>query len=203
MIDDRTDDSSRLSPDVGSTPAANIITGGSYGNVVQSQSIDSLTIGNSVEAVRASRFLDCYVIVKDVLTDVYEIREKCEQVLRLKSEQARVALESDLQKAVERLTVKKARFESTLYALEPLCNASGCRFLEHVHVTAESMAHASEYVAIMAIWGGFPPGYPVENIAPLHAGYRKLPDMETHRTVMLTLLERLKGLLVVDGQLEV
>ncbi|MEU4765643.1 hypothetical protein AB0H12_20545 [Actinosynnema sp. NPDC023794] len=183
-------------------PAANIITGGSYSNVVQSQSIDSLTIGNSVEAVRTSRFLDCYAVVKDVLTDVYEIRETCERVLRLQSEQARRMLEFDLQKAVDRLSVKKARFESALYALEPLCSAPGRRLLEHVHATVEVMAHACEYVAIMAIWGAFPPGFPVENVAPLHEGYRKFSDLETHRTSMLTLLERLRGLLVVDGQLE-
>jgi len=53
----------------------NTISGGTFRDVVQSHSIDSLVMGDSVEALRTSRFLTCYAATKNLLSDLYDTRK--------------------------------------------------------------------------------------------------------------------------------
>ncbi|MFI9009175.1 hypothetical protein ACIGNX_18305 [Actinosynnema sp. NPDC053489] len=176
----------------------NTVTGGVFRNVVQSNSIDFLNLGDSVEAVRTSRFLDCYSTTKAFLGDLYENRRSFGFMRGAPLEQGHPVLVSQFEEAQKRLADKENHFGSALYALEPLCDGPTRRVLGEVYSTVEGMAHATAYAMLEVVWHGMPPAMPADLLGLLREDYGKYPDLESQWTSMRALLKRLRVLLDIE-----
>ncbi|QTR03001.1 hypothetical protein J7S33_29085, partial [Saccharothrix algeriensis] len=126
----------------------NTISGGTFRNVVQSHSIDSLAMGDSVEALRTSRFLTCYAATKNLLNDLYDTRQHFGLARGMPFEQVQQFFGSTYAEALDRFQTKETEFEVAVYTLEPLCDAPTRQVLEEVREAAEEMSRATVHVLV-------------------------------------------------------